>query len=66
LLGNNVNHKRIDKGAAALARMGFSDHTIATWRKWVAEGCGYTPESGKRDLRRWANYTRRIYRVKGF
>jgi len=61
-----MNNKRINKAAAALARMGFSEVTIASWRKWVADGCGYSHESGKRDLRKWAHYTRRVYSVKGF
>jgi hypothetical protein len=61
-----MNHKRINKAAAALARMGFSDATISSWRQWVADGCGYSHESGKRDARRWAHYTRRVYSVKGF
>jgi hypothetical protein len=65
-LGVKMNHKRIDKAAAALARMGFSDATISSWRQWVADGCGYSHDSGKRDSRRWAHYTRRVYSVKGF
>jgi hypothetical protein len=61
-----MNHKRIDKAALALARMGFSETTIASWRQWVAAGCGYTHDSGKRDARRWAHYTRRVYSIRGF
>jgi hypothetical protein len=61
-----MNHKRINKAALALARMGFSEATISAWRQWVAGGCGYTHDSGKRDSRRWAHYTRRVYSIRGF
>jgi hypothetical protein len=61
-----MNYKRVNKAAAALARAGFSETIIGAWRQWVADGCGLCRACGKRDARRWAHYTRRVYSVKGF